>query len=102
MSGDDFNLADNFRGFGARNDEGKGALRTIESRTMAGVPSRDVAVKRRRRQGTDEPVDQFNLRASVEDINAFVDFAERHRLSYREAFGLLMRFQDQAAELARS
>lgn len=34
--------------------------------------------------------EQFNLRARIEDINEFVDWCGRERLSYREGFARLM------------
>jgi len=56
-----------------------------------GFASRQGLVRRRKRQPVEEPVDQLNLRAAVADINAFVEWCERERLSYREAFSRLVK-----------
>ena len=56
-----------------------------------GFGSREAPQRRKRRMGVDEPTDQLNLRATISDINAFVEWCERERLSYREGFGLLVR-----------
>ena len=50
----------------------------------------DEAVRRRRSRGSQEPVDQFNIRASVADINRFITWCETNRYSYREGFGRLV------------
>lgn len=55
-----------------------------------GFASREVPQRRLRRAGGSEPTVQFNLRAEISDINAFVEWCERERLSYREAFGKLV------------
>ena len=55
-----------------------------------GFASREAAVRRRRRPPTEEPTDQLNVRASIADINQFVEWCERKRYSYREGFGLLV------------
>ena len=41
---------------------------------------------RKRRQVPALQTDQLNLRAEVRDINRFVEWCERERLSYREGF----------------
>jgi hypothetical protein len=57
-----------------------------------GFSSREAPTRRRRRNlAVAEPTDQLNLRAAVADINAFVDWCERRRMSYREGFGLLVK-----------
>lgn len=56
-----------------------------------GFQSREVVQRRKRRVAVDEPTDQFNLRAAIADINRFVEWAESERISYREAFGRLVR-----------
>lgn len=56
-----------------------------------GFRSREVVQRRKRRVAVDEPTDQFNLRAAIADINTFVEWSERERMSYREAFGRLVR-----------
>lgn len=55
-----------------------------------GFKSREVPVRRKRRVAVDEPTDQLNLRAAISDINRFVEWCERERMSYREGFGRLV------------
>ncbi|WP_267428305.1 hypothetical protein [Methylobacterium sp. GC_Met_2] len=55
-----------------------------------GFPSREVPTRRKRRITVDEPTDQLNLRAAIADINVFVEWCERERMSYREGFGRLV------------
>ena len=55
-----------------------------------GFPSREVPTRRKRRIAVDEPTDQLNLRAAIADINMFVEWCERERMSYREGFGRLV------------
>jgi hypothetical protein len=55
-----------------------------------GFPSREVPTRRKRRIAVDEPTDQLNLRAAIADINVFVEWCERERMSYREGFGRLV------------
>jgi hypothetical protein len=54
-----------------------------------GFQSRE-AVRRKRRQPSDEPSDQINIRAAIADINAFVEWCEANRYSYREGFARLI------------
>lgn len=61
-----------------------------------GFTQREVPQRRRRRAGTDEPTAQFNIRATIADIDSFIGWCERERLSYREAFGLLVAMIDRA------
>ncbi len=61
-----------------------------------GFATREVPQRRKRRTGTDEPTDQLNLRATIADINRFVECAESERISYREAFGRLVRMIGEA------
>lgn len=56
-----------------------------------GFTSREAPVRRRRRQPNEEPTDQLNLRATIADINTFVEWCERNRYSYREGFAELVR-----------
>ena len=63
----------------------------------AGFTSRQATVRRRKRQPVEEPTDQLNLRAAIADINAFVEWCERNRYSYREGFGELVKLIDRAA-----
>lgn len=55
-----------------------------------GFQSREVPMRRKRRIAVDEPTDQLNLRAAIADINRFVEWCERERMSYREGFGRLI------------
>ncbi|MCP1561927.1 UNVERIFIED_ORG: hypothetical protein M2438_005186 [Methylobacterium sp. SuP10 SLI 274] len=55
-----------------------------------GFPSREVPTRRKRRTTVDEPTDQLNLRATITDINRFVEWCEAERMSYREGFGRLV------------
>lgn len=56
-----------------------------------GFHSRESAIRRRKRQPIEEPVDQINLRAAIADINRFVEWCEVRRYSYREGFAELVR-----------
>lgn len=56
-----------------------------------GFASREAPVRRKRRMVSDEPSDQLNLRASIADINRFVEWCERNRYSYREGFAELVK-----------
>jgi hypothetical protein len=56
-----------------------------------GFASREIPMRRRRRNlAVSEPTDQLNIRAAISDINAFVDWCERERMSYREGFAILV------------
>jgi hypothetical protein len=55
-----------------------------------GFKSREAVARRRRRTLSDEPSDQINIRASISDINRFVEWCERNRYSYREGFSHLV------------
>ncbi|MGH1587700.1 hypothetical protein ACRBEV_04265 [Methylobacterium phyllosphaerae] len=55
-----------------------------------GFPSHEVPTRRKRRIAVDEPTDQLNLRAAIADINVFVEWCERERMSYCEGFGRLV------------
>jgi len=61
-----------------------------------GFTSREATVRRKRRQPNEEPTDQLNLRASIPDINRFVEWCERNRYSYREGFAELVKLIDKA------
>ena len=53
--------------------------------------SRRIEVEPRKRQrGTDETVCPITMRVRAAAWNQFVDFAESRRLSYREAFDILV------------
>lgn len=51
-----------------------------------GFAAREAPVERIRKKGVTKPVDQFNLRAHIEDINRFIAYAESTNKSYREVF----------------
>ena len=55
-----------------------------------GFQSREAPIRRRKRQPIDQPTDQINIRAAISDLNAFVEFCERKRYSYREGFAELV------------
>jgi len=56
-----------------------------------GLVSRETAtIQRKAKRGPSGPTGQFNLRATVADMNEFVDWCGRERMSYREGFGKLM------------
>lgn len=56
-----------------------------------GFVSRETAtIQRKAKPGPSGPVGQFNLRAAVADVNEFVEWCSRERMSYREGFGKLM------------
>ncbi len=59
-----------------------------------GFSSREATVRRKRRQMSEEPTDQLNLRAAIPDINRFVEWCERNRYSYREGFAELVKRLD--------
>jgi len=55
-----------------------------------GFETREKQITRRKKKGVSKPTDQFNLRAHIEDINKFVDYAEKSGKSYRELFEQLV------------
>lgn len=65
-----------------------------------GFVSRETAtIKRKTKSGPSGPTGQFNLRAAVADVNDFVDWCERERMSYREGFGKLMELKRKAEQV---
>ena len=62
-----------------------------EAADRLGFKSREGGMRRRRRQVSEEPTDQLNLRAAIPDINRFVEWCERNRYSYRERFAELVK-----------
>ncbi len=56
-------------------------------------------IQRKVKPGPNGPVGQFNLRAAVEDVNEFVDWCGRERMSYREGFGKLMELKRRAGSI---
>jgi len=62
-----------------------------------GFVSREAAtIQRKAKPGPSGPTGQFNLRAAVGDVNEFIDWCGRERMSYREGFGKLMDLKRQA------
>ncbi|MEL6065251.1 MULTISPECIES: hypothetical protein [unclassified Methylobacterium] len=62
-----------------------------------GFVSRETTtIQRKAKQGPSGPAGQFNLRAAVADVNEFVDWCGRERMSYREGFGRLMEMKRKA------
>lgn len=61
-----------------------------EAGVKLGFTPRNNSVERRKRKGVTKPVEQFNLRAHIEDINRFIEYAESENKSYREAFADLV------------
>lgn len=62
-----------------------------------GFVSRETAtIQRKAKLGPSGPTGQFNLRAAVADVNEFVDWCGRERMSYREGFGKLMEMKRKA------
>lgn len=56
-----------------------------------GFVSREPTVRKRAKR-LEGPTDQINIRANIEDINAFVDWCERNRFkSQREGFHELVK-----------
>jgi hypothetical protein len=51
---------------------------------------------RRPKERGRERDDQINIRASVRDLDRFVEWCERNRYSYREGFGELVKRIDKA------
>ena len=51
---------------------------------------------RKRRKPTEEPTYSFTARVSVRSANAFIEWCERERMSYREGFDRLVSKIEQA------
>jgi hypothetical protein len=62
-----------------------------EAARRHGYESRQETTRRRRTPAASGPSDQINIRASVADINAFVEWCERNRYTNREGFHELVR-----------
>lgn len=45
----------------------------------------------KRRRGTRAQLHNFTMRLAVDDVERFIRYAEKERLSYREVFSLLVR-----------
>lgn len=64
-----------------------------------GFVSRETAtIQRKAKPGPTGPTGQFNLRAAVADVNEFVEWCGRERMSYQEGFGRLMELKRQAEQ----
>ncbi len=61
-----------------------------------GFQSQEAPPCRRKKQEAREPIGQINIRASVIDLDCFVEWCERNRYSYREGFGELVKLIDRA------
>ena len=64
-----------------------------ESRAIAeahGFVDRDPQTVRKRRRAAEEPTYSFTARVSVRSANAFIEWCERERMSYREGFDRLV------------
>jgi hypothetical protein len=61
-----------------------------------GFIERNPVTPRRRRRPVEEPTYSFTARVSVRSANAFIEWCERERLSYREGFDRLVALIDQA------
>jgi hypothetical protein len=61
-----------------------------------GFVERNPVVPRKRRRPVDEPTHSFTARVSVRSANAFIEWCERERISYREGFDRLVDLIDRA------
>jgi hypothetical protein len=61
-----------------------------------GFVERNPVTPRKRRRPVEEPTYSFTARVSVRSANAFIEWCERERLSYREGFDRLVARIDQA------
>ncbi len=61
-----------------------------------GFVERNPVVPRKRRRPVDEPTHSFTARVSVRSANAFIEWCERERISYREGFDRLVGLIDRA------
>jgi hypothetical protein len=55
-----------------------------------GFVERNPVTPRKRRKGVDEPTHSFTARVTVRSANAFIEWCERERMSYREGFDRLV------------
>lgn len=88
-----FNELDRFKPK-PRPKEKKGEVQTDEIDAVGedlGFHSRGQELKRLKKKGVSKPVEQFNIRAHIEDINRFVAYAEQSNKSYREIFSDLVK-----------
>ncbi len=61
-----------------------------------GFVERNPVVPRKRRRPVEEPTYSFTARVSVRSANAFIEWCERERVSYREGFDRLVALIDKA------
>jgi hypothetical protein len=61
-----------------------------------GFVERNPVVPRKRRKPVEEPTHSFTARVSVRSANAFIEWCERERMSYREGFDRLVSLIDKA------
>ena len=61
-----------------------------------GFVERNPQTIRKRRKPTEEPTYSFTARVSVRSANAFIEWCERERMSYREGFDRLVAKIEQA------
>ena len=61
-----------------------------------GFVERNPMVPHKRRKPVEEPTYSFTARVSVRSANAFIEWCERERMSYREGFDRLVSLIDKA------
>jgi hypothetical protein len=57
-----------------------------------GFAPRDTVEQRNRRRAPAEAVRSFTTRVNTRDANAFIEWCDNERISYREGFGRMVRF----------
>lgn len=77
-----------FRPAPASEPEAPPAARAIAE--AHGFVERNPATVRKRRRPAEEPTYSFTARVSVRSANAFIEWCERERMSYREGFDRLV------------
>jgi hypothetical protein len=63
-----------------------------------GFVERNPVTPRKRRKGVDEPTHSFTARVTVRSANAFIEWCEQERMSYREGFDRLVGLIDRARQ----
>ena len=61
-----------------------------------GFVERNPVTPRKRKKGAEEPMHSFTARVTVRSANAFIEWCERERMSYREGFDRLVALIDRA------
>ena len=61
-----------------------------------GFVERNPVTPRKRKKGVEEPTHSFTARVTVRSANAFIEWCERERMSYREGFDRLVALIDRA------